>query len=130
MVKNDDENYRKSALWFSNNQDMRLDEAMLAAGFTGEEAKDTTIQKRVRRRPEYKIVKEKKATLPLLNNNINNININIAEESSPPLSPLTAPSFSISKPSIDGSSAPASKSSSNKIRMLRLTLSQKQKDRV
>ena len=43
MPKNDDPKYEKAASWFASNEDMRLEQAMLAAGFTPEEARSNTI---------------------------------------------------------------------------------------
>ena len=58
MPKNAEEKYKKVAVWFSSNKDIRLEAAMRAAGFTDKEANDLSIQRRVRRRPEYMTVKD------------------------------------------------------------------------
>ena len=58
MPKNAEEKYKKVTVWFSSNKDIRLEAAMRAAGFTDKEANDLSIQRRVRRRPEYMTVKD------------------------------------------------------------------------
>ena len=65
MPKNAEEKYKNAAVWFSSNKDMRLEAAMRAAGFTDKEVNDLSIQRRVRRRPEYMTVKERKVSLQI-----------------------------------------------------------------
>ena len=93
---------------------MSLEAAMRAAGFTDKEANDLSIQRRVRRRPEYMTVKERKASLQIsLPQSIKMKNA----EGPPPLSPLSV-------------STGATARSNSTLTILRLTSSQKQKTRV
>ena len=64
---------------------MRLEAEMRAAGFADKEANDLSIQRRVRRRPDYMTVKERKSSLQI--SLPQSIKIKNAE-GTPPLSPL------------------------------------------
>src|SRR5210317_843838 len=68
MGVNDDIKYKKAARWFRTVPDMSLYEAMLAAKFSDEEARSETIQKRVRRTPEYTQNNNKRSKLDESNN--------------------------------------------------------------
>ena len=85
MPNNEEEKYKKAAVWFSSNKDMRLEAVMRAAGFIDKEANDLSIQRRVWQRPEYMTDKERKASLQIsLPQSIKMKN----SEGPPPLSPL------------------------------------------
>ena len=45
MPKNAEEKYKKAAVWFSSNKDMRLEAAMRAAAFTDKEVNDLSAHR-------------------------------------------------------------------------------------
>ena len=93
---------------------MRLEAAMRAAGFTDKEANGLSVQRRVRQRPDYMTVKERKASLQIsLPQSIKMKN----SEGPPPLSPLSVSTGATARSNIT-------------LTILCLTSSQKQKTRV
>jgi hypothetical protein len=77
-----DPRYEKAAIWYSANHDMKLPEAMRAAGFSDVDAKKRSWQMHVRRLPEYK-EKGKRQTLSI------SVDLSLQTESSATLASVT-----------------------------------------